>query len=83
MNSPFVAPASAGTTRPWRRALMHGLLAMALTVSGVADAYTLEGLLRLPLERLLELRIDAQRVSQGAGPRPSRSLPTPGDTHAA
>ncbi len=69
--------------RPWRRALAHGVLAMGLSVAGVADACTLDALLRLPLERLLELKIGAQQCSLGIGPQPNSGLPIHGGTHAA
>ena len=50
----------------WRRAVQHGLLALALAASGGADACTLDALLRLPLERLLQLDIAVRRVSRNA-----------------
>jgi hypothetical protein len=54
------------TTRPggWRRRAAAGLLALGLTFPGVTHPYSLEQLLRLPLERLLQLKISAQPVAQ-------------------
>ena len=69
-------------SRSWRGALVHGVLALGLTVSSVADACTLDALLRLPLERLLELRIGAQQLPQGAGPNPPNDLSKQGVRHA-
>ncbi len=37
---------------------------LALSSSNVADATTLEALLQLPLERLLELTVSVQRTAQ-------------------
>ena len=36
---------------------------MALLAAGTAEAWTLDALLRLPLERLLELRVAMQRTA--------------------
>ena len=55
--------------------MAHGVLALGLTAPGMADAHTLDALLRLPLERLLKLEISAQRTSH--------SLPNAGGTHGA
>lgn len=78
MNRQTVARTQGSTSRPCRRALANGMLALGLTASGMADACTLDALLRLPLERLLELRIGAQRLSHGAGPEPTHGLPNHG-----
>jgi hypothetical protein len=43
---------------------LPGLLALALAFPSAAHPYTLEQLLRLPLERLLQLEISPRRVSQ-------------------
>ena len=48
---------------PWRRRAGALLLASTLLSAGAAEAYTLEALLRLPLERLLELRITVRGPS--------------------
>jgi len=48
----------------WRRRLMRSLLVLALAFPSAAYPYTLEQLLRLPLERLLQLEISPRRVSQ-------------------
>lgn len=83
MSKYLVAPRLASATQAWRRAVVHAVLVLGLTVSGVADACTLDALLRLPLERLLELRIGAQRVSQGAVASPARGQAHPGAPHVA
>ena len=89
MNTPPDTAVAAGTTRPRRRAVLHRALVLALALalgpaaSGVADACTLDVLLRLPLERLLELRIDdAPRVRHTTGPLRKRGLHRQGGTHA-
>lgn len=80
----FSHPAnSTGTARPWRLAVAHGVLALGLTVSNVADACSLDALLRLPLECLLELHIGAQRDSKGAGAQPPCGRPNCRAAHAA
>lgn len=43
-------------------------LVLGLTAGGVADACTLDALLRLPLERLLQLTIGAQPGQQAGHP---------------
>ena len=75
---------SVATGRPGRcrRALHHGVLALALACSGAAEAYTLDALLRLPLERLLALRIDAQRLPQAGGVQPAHGVVATRGTHA-
>ena len=55
---------SCGSRPAWRRRLAYVLLVLSLSLSGVAEAYTLEALLRLPLERLMQLTISARRVAQ-------------------
>jgi hypothetical protein len=51
----------------WRRRLLPGLLTLVLAFPGTAHPYTLEQLLRLPLEQLLQLEISPRRVSQAPG----------------
>ena len=51
----------------WRGRLLPGLLALALAFPTAAHPYTLEQLLRLPLEQLLQLEISPRRVSQAPG----------------
>jgi hypothetical protein len=53
--------------RDWRLSLQCAVLAAGLSASGVADACTLDALLRLPLEQLLELKVGQSRCT------PSRS----------
>ena len=65
------------------RALVLALaLALGPTASSVADACTLDALLRLPLERLLELRIGAARALQDTGAQRKRGLHPQGGTYA-
>lgn len=40
------------------------MLALGALTSGSAEAWTLDALLRLPMERLMELRVTAQRTAQ-------------------
>jgi hypothetical protein len=47
-----------------RRRVLPGLLMLVLVFPSAAYPYTLEQLLRLPLERLLQLEISPRRVSQ-------------------
>lgn len=49
--------------RDWRLSLQCAVLAAGLVASGVADACTLDALLRLPLEQLLELRVGQPRCT--------------------
>lgn len=62
------------------------VLALALTLgpaaAGVADACTLDALLRLPLEHLLELRVGTPRLLQDTGPQRKRGLRRQEATHA-
>jgi len=53
---------AAGGAR-WRKRLLSALTVPILTVPGPAYPYELEQLLRLPLERLLQLEISPRRVS--------------------
>jgi hypothetical protein len=73
------------STPPWRRAVQHGVLALGLAASSVADAYTLDALLRMPLERLLQLTISAKRASQRgtADLRLVDSVPASRGSHAS
>ncbi|MDP1900998.1 MAG: hypothetical protein Q8K96_11160 [Rubrivivax sp.] len=48
---------SAASAHPWRARLACGLVAVALTVPGAAHPYSLNDLLRLPLEQLLQLPV--------------------------
>jgi hypothetical protein len=48
----------------WRRRVAPGLAALALALPGAAYPYSLEQLLHLPLERLLQLEISQRRLSQ-------------------
>lgn len=67
MASTHADRSTASGARRGVRHLRHALLALCLALSGVADACTLNALLRLPLERLLELNIGVQRVAQDSG----------------
>jgi hypothetical protein len=68
-----------------RRGLLAGLLTLALALPSAAHSYTLDELLRMPLERLLQLEISAQltalAVARGALTRGVCSVD--GSHHAA
>jgi hypothetical protein len=53
ISPPLPGRGKAGT----RRVLQHGVLALSLLCSRGAEALTLDALLRLPLERLLQLQV--------------------------
>ena len=48
-------------TRPAWRMAQHAMLAAALLTANTAEAWTLDALLRLPLEHLMELKVTVQR----------------------
>ena len=52
--------------RAWRRMALHAVLTLGVLTAGTAEAWTLDALLQLPLERLMELRVTAQRTAQEA-----------------
>lgn len=54
-----------------RRRLLAGLLTLALSLPNAAHSYTLDELLRMPLERLLQLEISPRLGAQAI----SRALP--------
>lgn len=61
-----------------RLGLQCAVLVAGLTISGIADACTLDALLRLPLEQLLELKVGQPGCSPGqptAGPLQPQSVP--------
>ncbi len=60
--------AIAQRTRPWRARLAPGLIAAALAVPGAAHPYSLDALLQMPLERLLQLQITPRRAALATGP---------------
>lgn len=62
------------TAREQRQALYCAVLAAGLATSGMADACTLDALLRLPLEQLLELKVGQRGCSPG---QPTADLPKP------
>ena len=64
--------------RGWRRRLAAGPLALALTFPGVAHPFSLDQLLSLPLEQLLQLQISPRRVAcaDGDAPRTAGRAPT-------
>jgi hypothetical protein len=68
-----------------RRGLLAGLVTLALALPGVAHSYTLDELLRMPLERLLQLEISPRltglAIAQGALTRGRCSVD--GSRHAA
>ncbi|WP_298232984.1 hypothetical protein [uncultured Azohydromonas sp.] len=57
--------------RDWRLSLLCALVAMGQAASGVADACSLDTLLRLPLEQLLELKIGPSSCSPGPSTSPA------------
>ncbi len=59
-NTPKTDPHRA---RAWRRAAHHAVLATALLTASTVEAWTLDALLRLPLERLMELRVAVQHAT--------------------
>jgi hypothetical protein len=61
----FLGP-GARRTRRWRVELGYGLVAFALAWPSQAYAYELDALLRMPLERLLQLHITQQRSELSA-----------------
>lgn len=63
--------------RGWRRRLAAGPLALALIFPGVAHPFSLDQLLRLPLEQLLQLQISPRRAACASGdaPRAARCAP--------
>lgn len=66
-------PPSPAPRRPGPGTLRLAAAGLALAFSGLADARTLEALLRLPLERLLTLSIDRGDAPRGSVPT-NRSL---------
>jgi hypothetical protein len=57
---PAHRPISAGRGR---RGLLAGLLTLALALPSAAHSYTLDELLRMPLERLLQLEISPRSTA--------------------
>ena len=45
-------------------ATQHAVLAAALLAANTAEAWTLNALLQLPLERLMQLRVTEQRTAK-------------------
>jgi hypothetical protein len=67
-------PGGAAPAAPSR--LARALLALSLLLPAAAYPYTLDQLLRLPLERLLELRVvAAQPANAGGGARGASRVP--------
>lgn len=54
--------------RPWRARLALCLLAAGLAAPGAAHPYGLDALLRMPLERLLQLQVAPRRAALGKVP---------------
>lgn len=53
-----------GAVGPWRRRLLPGLTALALAAPNIAYPHSLQQLLLMPLERLLQLEFSPLRTSQ-------------------
>ena len=54
--------------RPWRALLTPYVLAAALAAPGAASPYSLDALLKMPLERLLQLQVAPRRAALGEVP---------------
>ncbi len=54
--------------RPWRARLAPGLIAAALAMPGTAQPFSLDALLHMPLERLLQLQVTPRRAALVTGP---------------
>ena len=52
--------------RPWVAPLAAGVVAAALAAPAMAAPYTLDELLLMPLERLLQLQIEPRNAAQPA-----------------
>jgi hypothetical protein len=75
---PRTAGRPAATRAGWRKRLGLSLLALALAFPATARSSSLEQLLRLPLERLLQLEISPRPASKAS----SHSASTPGRLRA-
>lgn len=64
-------------TRPAWRMAQHAMLSAALLTANTAEAWTLDALLRLPLDHLMELKVTVQRMAMQ---KPSR-INLPADKH--
>lgn len=72
---PRAHDACSGVAGPWRRRLWSGLVALALTVPNVTYSQTLQQLLLLPLERLLQLEFSPRHtLPRAAGGRAGHGL---------
>ena len=77
MNSVFLRACDhVAGPRTWRQRMAVGPLALALTFPGAAHPFSMDHLLRLPLEQLLQLQISPRHVAcaGGAAPRAMRCL---------
>jgi hypothetical protein len=70
---PLCAKSRAGTTRSRRKLLLAYILTLLWAVPGTADSFTLDQLLDMPLEQLLQLTI----TSRHAPPLSARWPPPP------
>ena len=68
MARPTPAVPCRGAT-PCRRALQSGVLVLCLSASGLAEAMTLEALLQLPLEDLLQLQFSTTHLDRSGHAR--------------
>jgi hypothetical protein len=64
----------APSARTWRARLAPGLIAAALAMPGTAQPYSLDALLHMPLERLLQLQIAPRRAVLVTVPDASMAL---------
>ena len=58
------------TTRPNRKPLLAGALALVLVIPGTANSLTLDQLLDMPIEQLLRLEISSRQPRQLAALSP-------------
>ncbi len=81
---PGTAGHPAATRSVWRKRFGLSLLALALAFPSAARPCSLEQLLRLPLERLLQLEISPRPASQSSshGASAHGRLPADGGRHA-
>ena len=68
MHSVHHLDATVRRARPWRARLAPCVLAATLAVPGAAHPYSLDALLRMPLDRLLQLQVAPLRAALGDGP---------------
>ena len=63
--------------RRWRARFAPGLMAAALTVPGAVHPYSVDALLRMPLERLLQLQVTQRSTSLGSAAKVANAALAP------